>query len=201
MHHADMTIRSSLALLFALLLPIGCASSSSTGDAADVNKDYADAIEMFRASASGEFFNSAYGYAIFPTVGKGGVIVGAAAGGGRVYAQGRHIGNVRLSELSAGWQFGGQAFSQIVFFENKKALDEFTSGSFEFGATAQAVAITAGATATSTTRGSTAGASGGTDNVTNIGGYQDGFAVFTIAKGGLMIQVAIAGQAFDYEPL
>lgn len=181
----------------------GCATTSGGGasGADEVEADYADAIATFKGSASGQFFGDAYGFAIFPTVGKGGLIVGAAVGHGRVYAEGRHVGNTRLGEVSAGWQIGGQAFSQIVFFQDKRAFEEFTSGSFEFGATAQAVALTAGATATSSTGGSSATASGGSNNAVSLGAYHKGFAVFTIAKGGLMLQVAIAGQGFDYEPL
>ena len=104
--------------------------------------------------------STSYGYAVFPTVGKGGLGVGGAHGSGRAYVQGKHVGDVKMNQLSVGLQAGGQAFSQIIFFEDKRAFDEFTSGSFEFDATVQAVAITASATASAGTAGATAGAAG-----------------------------------------
>jgi lipid-binding SYLF domain-containing protein len=104
--------------------------------------------------------------------------------------------------LTVGLQLGGQAYSQIIFFEDKRAFDEFTSGNFEFGAQASAVAITAGASATASTTGSSAGASGGQHDASTkeIGGYYKGMAVFTVAKGGLMYEASIGGQKFSYTP-
>ena len=104
---------------------------------------------MFRqAGQSGEFFGKSYGYAVFPTIGKGGIGIGGARGKGRVYVGDKVIGNTTMTQLTVGLQLGGQAYSQIIFFEDKRALDEFTSGNFEFGAQATAVAITAGASHT-----------------------------------------------------
>jgi lipid-binding SYLF domain-containing protein len=106
-----------------------------------------------------------------------------------------------MTQLSLGFQAGGKAYSEIVFFEDKRALDEFESGSFEFAAGASAVAVTAGANASAGTTGAESGASGGKkDAVTNTSGYLKGMAVFTIAKGGLMYAVTIAGQKFSYTP-
>jgi lipid-binding SYLF domain-containing protein len=164
--------------------------------------EYDDTIAIFKnAGQSGEFFAKSYGYAVFPTIGKGGFIVGGAHGKGRVYRQGTHAGNTSMTEVSIGAQAGGQAFSQIVFFEDKRAFDEFTSGNFEFGATAQAVAITAAATASAGSTGTAAGASGGRKDATTIGKFHKGMAVFTVAKGGLMYQATVAGQKFSYKPL
>jgi hypothetical protein len=165
---------------------------------------YSDAINSFRnAGESGVFFDHAYGYAIFPTIGKAGMGVGGAFGEGRVYAAGQHVGNVKMTQLTVGFQLGGQAFSQIVFFENETSYREFTSGNFEFSAQATAVAITAGVSAdASTTGGLSAGASGGRNDATTVhGGYRKGLAVFTIAKGGLMFEAALGGQKFSYTPL
>lgn len=103
-----------------------------------------------------------------------------------------------MTEVSVGLQAGGEAFSEIIFFENKQAFDEFTSGNFEFSAQAQAVAIKAGASAQTSTSGSSAGASGG-KGATTAGGYYKGMAVFTVAKGGAMAEMSIAGQKFKYE--
>ncbi|MEM8561396.1 MAG: lipid-binding SYLF domain-containing protein [Pseudomonadota bacterium] len=166
--------------------------------------EYADAVNSFRtAGQSGKFFDTAYGYAIFPTIGKAGFIVGGAYGEGRVYAAGQYVGNTSMTQVSAGWQLGAQAYTQIVFFQNKAAFEEFTSGNFEFSAQATAVAITAGVSAdASTTGGLSAGASGGRNDATTAhGGYRKGMAVFTIAKGGLMFEVTLGGQKFAYTPL
>ncbi len=102
-----------------------------------VADEYEDTIKVFReAGASGAFFGKSYGYAVFPTIGKGGVGIGAAHGTGRVYAGGKYVGDTSMTQITAGLQLGGQAFSQIIFFEDKRAFDEFTGGNFEFGAQA-----------------------------------------------------------------
>jgi len=161
--------------------------------------DYADTIALFKdAGESGKFFGNAYGYAVFPTIGKGGMVVGGAYGTGRVYQGGRAIGETSMTQLSVGFQLGGQAYSEIIFFEDARALKEFTSGSFEFGADASVVAITAAASAKASTTGVSAGASGGKKDATTVGKYQRGMATFTIAKGGLMYEATIAGQKFGY---
>lgn len=165
---------------------------------------YSDALQSFRnAGESGAFFDNAYGYAIFPTIGKAGIGIGGAHGKGRVFAQGRHVGDSTMTQLTAGFQLGGQAFSQIVFFENEQAFRDFTSGNFEFSAQATAVAITAGASAEANTGGGmAAGVSGGrNDAATAHAGYRKGMAIFTIAKGGLMFEAALGGQKFGYTPL
>jgi len=162
---------------------------------------YSDTVALFKnAGASAAYFKSSYGYAVFPTVGKGGFVVGAAHGTGHVYKLSKYIGNASMTQLSVGFQAGGQAYSEIIFFEDQRAFDEFTSGNFSLSADVSAVAITAGASASAGTGGSTAGASGGKKDATTAGGYQKGVAVFTIAKGGLMYQAAVAGQKFSYQP-
>jgi lipid-binding SYLF domain-containing protein len=163
--------------------------------------DDADTIAVYkRAMESRHFFDTAYGYAVFPTVGEGGLILGAALGKGRVYVQGKLAGDAKLKQVSAGLQAGGKAYSEIVFFEDKRALDEFESGKFEFSAGASAIAITAAAGASVGTNGVQANASGTENNSTAVGQYNKGMAVFTIAKGGLMYAAAIAGQKFSYKP-
>lgn len=162
--------------------------------------DYDSSVKIFRdAGESGKYFGSAYGYAIFPTIGKGGVGIGGAHGQGRVYARGAHVGDTSMTQLTMGLQLGGQAYSQIIFFQNKAAYDKFTSGNFEFGAQATAVAITAGASAQATTGGTGAGASGTASRAKTTGSYQGGMAVFTVAKGGLMYEATIGGQKFSYK--
>jgi lipid-binding SYLF domain-containing protein len=188
-----MTMSSRLRLLLALLiaLPFGPALAD----------DYADTIKIFRdASHSARFFGNSYGYAVFPTIGKGGIGIGGAHGAGRVYVKGTHVGEATMTQLTVGAQLGGQAYSQIIFFQDKRAFDEFTSGNFEFGAQASAVAITAAASAQASTTGAAAGASADRSRAKIAGEYQKGMAVFTVAKGGLMYEATIGGQKFGYKP-
>ena len=162
--------------------------------------DYDDTIAVFRkARESGAYFGKSYGYAVFPTIGKGGVVVGGGYGKGRVYEKGKYVGDTSLTQLSVGFQLGGEAYSQIIFFENQQAFKEFTSGNFEFGAQAQAVAITAGASAAATTTGSTAGASVTQNDAANAARSYKGMTTFTVAKGGLMYEASLGGQKYNYK--
>jgi lipid-binding SYLF domain-containing protein len=163
--------------------------------------EFDDTINIFKnAGESGNYFDNAYGYAVFPTVGKGAIGIGGAHGSGRVYAGGEHVGDTKMTALSIGFQLGGQAFSQIVFFEDQQAFDNFTSGNFEFGANASAVAITAGASAGTSTAGTSSSASAGKNDASTAGaGYRKGMAVFSVAKGGLMYEASVAGQKFSYK--
>ena len=121
----------------------------------------------------------ARGYAVFPNVGKGGIGIGGARGKGEVFEKGKVIGSTTLTQVSIGFQLGGQAFSQIIFFKDKKSLERFTEGNFEFGASASAALISEGANASAD--------------------YSDGVAVLTFSKGGLMYEASIGGQKFSYE--
>lgn len=126
------------------------------------------------------FFDKAYGYAVFPTVGKGGIGIGGAYGKGEVYEKGVMIGTTSLTQVTIGFQLGGQAYSEIIFFKDKATLDDFKTGNFEFSAQASAVAATSGASADAD--------------------YSNGVAVFTLAKGGLMYEASIGGQKFSFTP-
>ncbi|MGE5128214.1 MAG: YSC84-related protein [Sphingomonadaceae bacterium] len=181
--------RPILALL--LLLPLSQAFAD----------EYSDTIKVFRnAGESAKYFGNAYGYAVFPTIGKGGFVVGAAHGNGRVYRQGKYVGDTSMTQITVGAQLGGQAYSEMIFFQNKSALDDFTSGNFEFAAEASAVAITAGASASGGSTGTSAGASGTQEHAVTAGSYFKGMAIFTVAKGGLMYEASIGGQKFSYKP-
>jgi len=127
-----------------------------------------------------KFFDDSAGYAVFPSVGKGGIVVGGAFGRGLVIVNDRVDGFASLSQATIGLQLGGQKYSQFIFFKDQTALNHFKRGNFEFGAQASAVAITAGASADAA--------------------YDAGVAVFTIAGGGLMAEASIGGQRFSYEP-
>ena len=119
----------------ALLLGTGAAHAAG----------YRQTIASFKnAAQSADFFNNSYGYAVFPTIGEGSFIVGAAHGDGRVYAHGKWVGTAAVTQLSVGFQAGGKAYSEIIFFKDQQALDAFESGNFQFGAGVSAVVITAG---------------------------------------------------------
>lgn len=128
-----------------------------------------------------DWFSKAYGYAVFPTVGKGGIGIGGAYGKGEVFEKGQLIGRTSLKQVTVGFQLGGQSYSEIIFFINKKALDDFTGGRYEFDAQVSAVAATAGAS--------------------RDAAYSKGVAVFTLAKGGLMYEASVGGQKFTFKPI
>lgn len=125
------------------------------------------------------FYDKAYGYVIFPKITKAGLAIGGAGGKGIVYKNKEIIGSAKLKQASFGLQAGGQQYSEVIFFENKESLDRFTNGNLKFGAQASAVAITDGASVDVA--------------------YQNGVAVFTHVKGGLMFEASIGGQHFKYE--
>ena len=187
-----MTTRSRY---FPLLLLLALAPVSARAD------KYDDTVRRFRdAGQSGKFFENCYGYAVFPTIGKGGVGIGGAHGKGRVYEKGAYVGDTSMTQITVGAQLGGQAYSMIVFFEDKRAFDQFTTGEFEFSAQANAIAITAAAGAQAGTGGGAGTTkSVGSDTAEVKGGYKGGMAVFTVAKGGLMYEASIGGQKFNYK--
>jgi lipid-binding SYLF domain-containing protein len=164
---------------------------------------YSNTISMFKRSKTVQpFFSNAYGYAVFPAIGKGGLVVGGAYGKGKVFQGGRVAGDSSVIKLSVGFQLGGQAFSEIIFFQDKRAYDEFTNGDFTFDAQASAVVITAGAQAQAGEKGVSAGASvvPGDSGVQAKIGYRNGMAVFLHIKGGFMYEAAIGGQKFNFTP-
>jgi lipid-binding SYLF domain-containing protein len=126
------------------------------------------------------FLRNAYGYAIFPSVGKGGFIVGGGHGRGEVYEQGKFIGFADITQATVGAQVGGQTYSELIVFQNKQALDNFRYGKIKFTANASAVAIKSGASAAAN--------------------YSNGVAIFTMAQGGLMAEAAVGGQEFGLVP-
>lgn len=163
---------------------------------------YEETIALFKsAGESASFFTHSYGYAVFPTIGAGAIFFGGAHGNGRVFRQGRYVGDASLSQLSIGAQLGGQAYSEIVFFEDQDAFARFTRGNFSFDANASAVALTAAASATAGSVGAGAGASVSQEDATTSGAYRDGMAVFTIAKGGAMFQASIGGEKVSFKPV
>ena len=166
-----------LALLLALLVPSSVHPASIAGPA-----DVAAVIEKFKEKDPGmaKVFADSYGYAVFPTVGKGGIGLGAARGKGYVYQRGRLIGRSTLTQITIGLQLGGQVYSEVVFFKDAAALDNFKQGKLKLDAQASAIALTARASADL--------------------GYRKGVAIVTMAKGGLMYEASVGGQKFSYRP-
>jgi lipid-binding SYLF domain-containing protein len=126
------------------------------------------------------YFQDSYGYVVFPSIGKGGIVLGGAHGRGIVYEQGELIGAAKMTQVTLGFQWGGQAYSEVLFFKDKAALDSFKKSELEFSGQASAVAVTLGASA-------------------DIA-YENGVAVYTLAKGGLMYEASLGGQKFNYLP-
>ncbi|MCC6579648.1 MAG: hypothetical protein IT440_04345 [Phycisphaeraceae bacterium] len=165
------------------LLLAGCETApTSTVDRNRLHDEVQATIERFKAQDPGmtERFSTAWGYAVFPGVGKGGIGIGGAYGRGEVYEKGTMVGYCDLSQGTLGFQLGGQVYSQVIFFQDALAMQTFKDGKLAFSAQASAVAAKAGASATAD--------------------YENGVLVFTIAQGGLMYEATIGGQSFSYEP-
>jgi lipid-binding SYLF domain-containing protein len=184
-----------VALFFVLLLTVAWMSPAHADQ-------FTDTIAIYKKSPTVQpFFKNSYGYAVFPTVGKAGFVVGGAYGNGQVYVKGKITGTAELVKASIGFQAGAQAFSQMIFFQDKRAYEEFTSGNFEFEAGVSAVAITAGVQAKAGTEGATAGASAGPATGAQAEtSYHKGMAVFVHTIGGLMYEASVGGQSFSFEP-
>lgn len=171
--------KSLFVIILSLVLP--ACSGWDPQDKASAEQDVKQTTDRFKQRDPGiqRFFDKAYGYAVFPTVGKGAIGVGGAYGKGQVIEQGNAVGTAKLVQVTVGFQWGGQAYSELVFFEDKAALDRFKSGNLKFSAQASAIAITLGASATAD--------------------YENGVAVFTMTKGGLMYEASVGGQSFSFE--
>ncbi len=173
------------ALATNLLLIISAFFYSSTSQAQygkdkKLVEDAATAIQAFvdTDKLMKNVFDSAYGYVAFPNIGKGAMGIGGASGNGIVYEKGTIIGKADMKQVTVGFQFGGQAYREVIFFENKETLDRFKQNKIEFTAQVSAVAVTAGASATAK--------------------YTSGVMVFTQEKGGLMYEASVGGQKFKY---
>ena len=152
------------------------------GSEEDIDKGQATIDALLESNPKMQrYFDAAAGYVVIPTVGKGGFGIGGARGKGLLYENGEPTAEVTMTQLSIGFQWGGQAYSEFLFFEDDKALERFKDGNFELGAQASAVAITAGASVDA--------------------GYESGVAIFTQAKGGLMYEAAVGGQKFKVKSI
>ncbi len=172
-----------------LMLPLALLASSATAfgswdptEVQDRDAKAQEAIATFKESDPSiqRFFDAASGYVVIPTVGKAGFGIGGARGKGLLYENGEITALVTMSQLSFGFQWGGQAYSEFIFFEDAETLENFKRGNYEMGAQVSAVAIKSGVSAD-----------------TN---FNNGMAIFTQAKGGLMYEASVGGQKFKVEP-
>jgi lipid-binding SYLF domain-containing protein len=171
-------------LRVALLAIAACSTApSSETDRKSQTAEVNATIDKFKAkqAAVDTYMKDCHAYAVFPTVGKGGMGIGGAFGRGQVFQGGKMVGYSKLTSASIGFQLGGQSFSEIIFFQNEAAFAKFKTGEFGFDANASAVAATAGAAAKAD--------------------YKNGVAVFVMADAGLMYEASIGGQKFGYEPV
>lgn len=166
-------------MVVSLLLIASVASAQSDKDKKIIVDCDSAKVDFLQADAMlKNLFDNAYGYVILPNVGKGAIGVGGASGNGIVYEKGKAVGKAKMSQVTIGFQFGGQAYRELIFFENKEALDHFKANKVEFSAQASAVAVTKGASA----------------NVK----YTNGIMIFTQLKGGAMYEASVGGQKFSY---
>ena len=162
----------------------GCSTApKSTEGQAQLTAKSEKAVQAAKKTDPGlqRFFDTAAGYAVFPSVGKGGVGVGGAYGKGELFERGKLVGYTTLTQASLGLQLGGQTYTELIFFEDKAALDRFKSGNFAFAAQVSAVALRSGVSANAR--------------------YSNGVAVFTMGETGLMYEASVGGQKFSYEPI
>lgn len=174
------TFLSHFSLIFIVL-----AFFSGPVHAQDEKKEFLDDVKKAKAAfidkepAMSKYFAVAEGYAIFPNVGKGAYIIGGAAGNGAVYENGHLVGMAKLRQVDVGAQIGGQAFSQVLLFDNEAALRRFKNGNFEITANASAVVLEEG--------------------VAKSIEFRDGVAIVTLPKAGAMVEISVGGQKFEYE--
>lgn len=173
-------------MLLALIALIGAACTTAPKtelDRQQLANDASRTLEQFRASdlTIADHMKNAYAVAVFPTVGKGGMGVGGAWGRGIAYEQGTPVGYCDISQGSIGFQLGGQAYSEMILFQDKASFDRFKTGEFALAAQASAVAAASGAGANAK--------------------YNNGVMVYTLGERGLMYEASVGGQKFDYQPM
>jgi len=172
------------AVLIAMINVIGCSTAPKTeANKESLGIDVKATVDQMNVDdpTFKDFLNKSYGYVVFPSVGKGGLIIGGAYGRGEVNEQGKMIGYADITQATVGLQAGGQNFAEVIAFENKAALDRFINNKYEVAAQASAVALKSGAAASAE--------------------YADGVVIFTHVKGGLMAEASIGGQRFSFSPL
>ncbi len=168
--------------LVAACLAVGMVGTAIAGWDPANEQQSLDTISAFKKTDPGidTFFNEAHGYVVFPEITKGAIGIGGAAGDGTVFERGTAIGSSSMTQVTIGLQLGGQTYSEVIFFKDKAALDNFKLGDYEVAAGASAIALKEG--------------------VSKTAGYNNGVAIFTMGTGGLMFEASIGGQKFSFEP-
>jgi lipid-binding SYLF domain-containing protein len=175
-------VRLVLLVLSIFILPLGMKAQDEKekeklmSESKDAKADFLKKDPSIR-----DLFGSSYGYVIFPRNGKGGLIIGGSGGNGVVYEKGKSIGTAKMAQVTVGAQVGGASYHEIIFFENKDALDRFKANKLQFSGQVSAVALKSGASKNAK--------------------YADGVAVFTEDLTGLMAEATVGGQKFTYKPL
>ncbi len=175
--------KKSISFIIAMLVIAfsGKVLADDAEDRAELTTNVNEAITALIQKDDGlkGIMEKAKGYVIFPSVGKGALGIGAAAGTGQLIENGKAMGETKLRQITIGLQMGGQAYVELICFENPTSLKNFKEGNFEFSAQVSAVAVTAG--------------------VSKDAKYEKGIMVLTMAKGGLMYEASVGGQKFSYE--
>jgi lipid-binding SYLF domain-containing protein len=168
--------------LIVTLVLVG-AFATTADEEKSMGQQVKESILLFKKDSTNvaKLFDTAYGYAVLPSVGKGGAGIGAAHGEGQVFERGKLIGTCKMTQVTIGLELGGQKFDEVIFFETKDALDGFRGSEWAMSAGLNAVAAASSASADAK--------------------YKDGVLVFTIAKGGLMVEASVGGQKFKFTPL
>ena len=175
-------VRKLVSSLVVVCLTVGTIGAAIAGwDPANEKRSH-DTIAAFKKTDPGmdTFFKNAHGYAVFPEITKGAIGIGGASGDGTVFERGKAIGSSNMTQVTIGLQLGGQTYSEIIFFKDQAALDNFKAGNYEVAAGASAIALK--------------------DGVSKTADYEQGIAIFTMGTGGLMFEASIGGQKFSYEP-
>lgn len=171
-------MKTKISLMLLVLLSFTVASFSQNNDVEEARKTVREFEE--KDPGMNKFFSSSVGYAVFPGIGKGGLGVGGAAGKGTLFKGGVAVADTKMSQVTIGFQAGGQKYAEIIFFETEETYEDFTSGKYEFAAQVSAVALASGASADAA--------------------YKDGILVVTMSIGGLMYEASLGGQKFKVTP-
>jgi len=168
--------------LVVVCLAVGTIATAVAGWDPASEQRTVDTISAFKKTDPGidTFFKEAHGYVVFPEITKGAIGIGGAAGDGTVFERGTAIGSSSMTQVTVGLQLGGQTYGEVIFFNDKTALDNFKRGNYEVAAGASAIALKEGASETA--------------------GYNNGVAIFTMGTGGLMFEASVGGQKFSFEP-
>jgi lipid-binding SYLF domain-containing protein len=172
-----------LSSLIAVVVLAGVIAASADEESTDLHKQVGDGILLIKKTDSKiqKLFDSAYAYVVFPSIGKGAIGIGGAAGSGEVYEKGKLVGTARMTQFTIGAQLGGQSFAEVIFFEDKASLDNFEGSEWAMSAAVSAIIAAEGASADAK--------------------YKQGVIVFTVPKNGLMFEASVGGQKFRFTPL